>query len=656
MSGSTLLRFRNSVVCVTAKLWCMRFFNTPSLPPHEIDDAVLTLTERDAAKLEWPLSRRESTWFLAFGCLVLTLFLGRLVQLNFIQGSEYQELARQNSLRSLTVVAPRGIIYDRHGEPLVENVPSLDAVIVPSELPESKAERDEALANIKQLFQPDQEVWEALFVRLAAGTNDPLILKTNLDQATIIRFFTERSRLLGVVLQKTAERRYVDGNIFAHVIGYEGKIRPEEYTTLKSSGYLLTDSIGKQGVERSYESLLRGVHGKELIEVDALGNIQQALGIIAPQKGQDLFLSLDAGLQREAFAIMERVLGESELKKGALVALDPRSGAVRALVSFPSYDNNLFAGGISRDDYALLASDPHKPLFNRAIAGEYPPGSTIKPLLAGAALAEGIITPETTIESRGGIQVGRSFFGDWKAHGFTDLRRAIAVSSDVYFYSIGGGYGGIRGLGMERMKSYEERFGWGAKTGIDLPGEQDGFLPTPTWKAERFKERWYVGDDYNASIGQGYVTTTPLQVLSAIAAIGNGGTLYQPRVVEAVQSMTNQRDIKSPIVLRDTILPKNILEVVREGMRETVTEGTAQSLKDLPVAVAGKTGTSQFGGGKQTHGWFASFAPYDNPELAVVVLVEDQPERSTYHAVPITKALYEWYFEREKNAQDKPKN
>jgi penicillin-binding protein 2 len=224
----------------------------------------------------------------------------------------------------------------------------------------------------------------------------------------------------------------------------------------------------------------------------------------------------------------------------------------------------------------------------------------------------------------------------------------------VYFYSIGGGYGNISGLGIDRMRQYEERFGWGKKTGIDLPGEQDGFLPTPKWKEDRFGERWYIGDDYNSSIGQGYVTATPLQVLNATAAIANGGVLYQPRVVEAVQSGSGEQRKKTSIIANEKILSTDILRIVREGMRETVTEGTAQSLNELSVAVAGKTGTAQFGGEKQTHGWFTSFAPYENPELAVVVLVEDQPEESTYHAVPITKALYRWYFENRKNGENKP--
>ena len=621
---------------------------------YEIDDAVLTLTQKDAAKLEWPLNRSRSTYFFSLSILLLGIFVGRLLYLNVIKGGEYQAMAERNSLRSIVLAAPRGIIYDASGEALVQNEPSLDAIIVPSDLPQDSAERSRVIGAAREFFGVIEDSEGELLRRLDIKGTEPILLRAHVDQGTLVRFLAERKKFPGINLSKTAERVYVDGKVFAHVLGYEGKIRPEEYTDLKEKGYLMTDAIGKQGIERSYESLLRGVPGKQMIEVDALGEIQKELGTISPQKGSDLMLTVDAGLQREAYRVMEAVLQQSGLTKGALIALDPRSGAIKALVSFPSYDNNLFSGGISGTDYTALINNPDKPLFNRAVAGEYPPGSTIKPLLAGAALAEGLITPETSIESRGGIQVGKFFFGDWKAHGFTDLRRAIAVSSDVYFYSIGGGYGSVSGLGIDRMKQYEERFGWGKKTGIDLPGEQDGFLPTPSWKQDRFGERWYIGDDYNSSIGQGYVTATPLQVVSAIAAIANGGTLYQPRLLASVQKTSGERTENVAQVLQSKILSPDILRVVREGMRETVTDGTAQSLKDLSVAIAGKTGTAQFGGGKQTHGWFVSFAPYEDPELAVVVLVEDQPEEAAYHAVPITKALYSWYFEQRKNADNKP--
>jgi penicillin-binding protein 2 len=369
------------------------------------------------------------------------------------------------------------------------------------------------------------------------------------------------------------------------------------------------------------------------------------LSSVAAEVGNDLILNIDAGLQKKAYDSLLSMLQEKGLSRGAVVALDPHDGSVLALVSIPGFDNNLFSEGISGEAYRSFLSDSSNPLFDRAIAGEYAPGSTFKPVMAAAALSEGVIDERTEIESRGGISVGSFFFGDWKAHGLTDVRRALAVSSDVFFYSIGGGYGNIEGLGISRIKEYASRFGYGGRSGIDLPGEADGLLPDAEWKKEELGERWYVGDDYHASIGQGFVTATPLQIVNSVAAVANGGKLYVPRVVSQIRSAEDGRTIPNPArLVRDVSIDQRILGVVREGMRETVTEGTAMTLGDLPLPVAGKTGTAQFGSGDRTHGWFVSFAPYDHPEIAMIVLTEDQEGDETYNTVPVTRDIYDWYF------------
>jgi penicillin-binding protein 2 len=327
------------------------------------------------------------------------------------------------------------------------------------------------------------------------------------------------------------------------------------------------------------------------------------------------------------------------------VAIDPRNGEIRALVSLPSFDNNLFSGKMSQEDYSKLISDPDKPLFNRAISGEYPPGSIIKPAVAVAALSEGVITPSTIIDGLGGsLNIGDYHFGDWKAHGPSDVRLAIAQSNDIFFYTVGGGYGSIQGLGMDRMKKYENLLGLGSKLGIDIQGESDGLIPSTDWKIAKFGERWYTGDDYHCAIGQGFVTVTPLQIADYIAAIANGGTLYQPRIVSKIVN-GNDTINNSSVVIRDKFISPDIIKVVQEGMREAVTSGTAQTLKDLPVDVAGKTGTAQFGSENKTHAWFVSYAPYENPELAMVVLVEGGGEGNS-SALPVTKDVYNWYFSR----------
>lgn len=612
----------------------------PSRRGREIDDAVLTVTEEDAARLEWPLSKGwfRSIWWLSF--LVLAVLAGRVFVLNTVQGEKYQGMSERNSLRMLTIPAPRGIIYDRTGQALVQNIPTLDLAVVPSDLPREEGDRVRERELLRSIIDIDQEVVSSVF-GAKGNTASPVLLKNRLTQEEMLIFLSRQADFPGVVLMRSAEREYRDGTIFSHLIGYEGKIRQQELDDYPEYG--LSDMIGKEGIEKSYESFLRGKNGADRVEVDALGKIKKELGSVQPVPGNDIILHIDAELQKKIFDSLSMLLETKNLKRAAAVAMNPETGGVLALVSLPSYDNNLFSGGIDQKHYEELLTDDARPLFNRAVSGEYPPGSTIKPVVAAAALAEGVVNEHTEIESRGGISIGKFFFGDWKAHGFTDIRRAIAVSSDVYFYSVGGGYGSVPGLGMRRMKAYEEFFGYGKKTGIDIPGEADGFLPDPDWKQRRFGERWYIGDDYHAAIGQGFVTATPLQILNSIATIGNGGILREPRLVSHIRDASGKLSpVESPVVRRDFV-DANILRIVREGMRETVTEGTAQPLKDLPVAVAGKTGTAQFGTGKDTHGWFVSFAPYEKPEIALIVLVEGQGEEG-YNAVPVTKEVYQWYF------------
>ncbi len=609
----------------------------------EIDDAVLTITEKDAARLEAPLHRGLARWFRILCAIVLVLLGARVFFLNVVKGGYYQDVAVRNSVRNVLLSAPRGLIFDRYGKQLVRNVPSMELLATPGDLPTSEEERQSMIERLRSFIAFDSDEWEAL-LRSAGGTfSAPIVLKPSLTQDETLIFSARAAEFPGISLERSAVREYQDGLIFSHILGYEGKIRKEELAEYPD--YLPIDSIGKQGIEKSYESELRGKRGADRVEVDSRGAVKKALGVFEPEPGSDLILNIDADLQKKLFDSLSVSLDTAGLRKGAAVAMDPRDGSVLALVSLPSFDNNLFAGGIDSANYAGLIEDDAIPLFNRAIAGEYPPGSTIKPFLASAALAEGVVTPNTQIESRGGITVAGFSFGDWKAHGFTDVRHAIAVSSDVYFYSVGGGYGNIRGLGMEKMDAYEQRFGFGSETGIDVPGEKTGFLPTAEWKEKKFGERWYIGDTYHASIGQGFVLATPLQLADATSAVANGGTLWKPRVVGQIRDRDGTLRSMAPEALRRNVIDPSILKTVREGMRMTVTEsvGTAQSLASLPVAVAGKTGTAQFGTEKKTHGWFESFAPYEHPTIVLVVLIEGQ-ENEGYFAVSVTKDVLSWYF------------
>ncbi|MFC1644660.1 penicillin-binding protein 2 [Patescibacteria group bacterium] len=610
----------------------------------EVEESLLS-SEEDCGRIEYPFNNKLLSVFWYISVLMVFVMVSRIFYLTIVQGTHYDNLASSNKTRNVVIKAPRGNIYDRFGKPLVYNIPSLDLVIIPSDLSDSEEDRSKMLRELVKIFNTSEDEFRDVIFSIKSKTAKPVLLKGNITQDNALRVAEILSKFPGLFIEKTAIRSYVDSVIFSHILGYEGKIKPEELKT--RDNYLLTDSIGKQGIEKYYEKYLRGEYGARKIEVDSLGRAKRELEMVPPAPGSDIFLNIDAELQKKLFDSITSTLEKEDLKVASGIAMNPNNGEILALVSVPSFDNNLFSGGISQKDYSSIINNSLRPMFNRVVSGEYPPGSTIKPLIAAAALSEGVIDEHTQIESRGGIQVGSYFFGDWKVHGMTDMRRAIAVSSDVYFYSIGGGYGNIKGLGMSRMKKYEEMFGLGQLTNVDLPNEEEGFIPDKEWKMRVIGEKWYQGNSYHASIGQGYVTTTPLQLAVYTSAIANNGVLYQPRVVSQIKTKDGVVNNK-PKIVKKNIIDKDILKVVQEGMRMTVTDGTAMSLNGMNIKVAGKTGTAQYGGGDKTHGWFVSYAPYENPEIAMVVLVEGQTD-NTYNAVPITNEVYDWYFNQRNN-------
>jgi len=610
----------------------------------EIEDYVLTATEKEASRMEKPIEKRWFDllwWFMITLVMILIL---RVFFLTVIKGSYYQDISKGNSIRSIVIKAPRGRIFDRSGTPLVNNIPSIDAVVIPVDIPRDSNKTKVIAEKVSNILNINMaEVWSILESNAKSKSLNPILIKENIEHQQALALLESGNDLPGISIEKTAIRDYVDGTIFAHILGYEGKIKQSELD--QNQGYLLTDYIGKQGVEKSYEKYLRGVHGADQIEVDSMGNTKRGIGIINPKAGSDLIMSIDANLQKKIYDSINGILEKTKTSTAAAVAIDPRTGQVLAMVNVPSFDNNLFANKISNDEYAGLINDPDKPLFNRAISGEYPPGSTIKPAISVAALSEGIIDQSTIINSLGGIlRIGSYSFKDWKVHGPSDVRTAIAESNDIFFYTIGGGYGNIAGLGMNRMKKWYNLFGFGESTGIDIGGEATGLIPSEQWKMDNIKEKWSLGNSYHASIGQGYINATPLQLANYTAAIANGGTLYEPHLVSQIKKSNGEVINIEPKVIRSNFVSANIMNVVREGMRKTVVAGTAQPLKDMPIEIAGKTGTAQFGvGAKQEHGWLVTFAPYENPEIAMAVLVEGAGEGFT-SALPVTKEVYEWYF------------
>ena len=593
--------------------------------------------------------------------IMAIVFFFRLFDLSVLRGQEFFALAEGNHLRVQKLLAPRGIIYDRYGEELAYNQPSFELVLTPLSLPKDQQSLEAVVSSISDFFKVDAGFITELISSVDRASFSPVTVKRNIEYETALAFITQQDQYPGFSIQNNPQRVYRDGPIYAHVIGYTGKLSVSEYEELKEKGYLFNDEVGKSGLEAKYEPFLRGELGERLVEVDAKGTIKSTFQEKSPQTGSSLYLNIDAALQKVLYEALMRQSTLRRAKRAAAVALDPRNGAVRALVSLPSFDNNWFAQGITPDQFRQIVKDADLPLFNRVISGTYPPGSTIKPFLAPAALQEGIVSKSTRIFDGGRLVVPNQFdpskvhiFRGWNLAGLgnVDAVEAIAMSSDIYFYTIGGGQSklGISGLGPNLIADYLGKFFLGKVTGIDLMSEKAGLLPTPEWKAQKFasdkiQRKWFLGDTYNMSIGQGFMLATPLQIAVATAAVANGGVVYQPRIVEKItDSEGNTLEQWSPRVLNANFLDEEYLEVARKGMRQAVTSGTASYLASLPIAVAGKTGTSQFDNSdlSRTHAWFTAFAPYEDPQLVLTILIEAGGEGSGA-AVPVAREVFDWF-------------
>ena len=561
--------------------------------------------------------------------------------LQIIKGGYYFTLAEENRTKMEYTPADRGIIYDRNGAPLVQNVFGFSLSVIPADLPKDKVKREEVLNTASSLAGITRAELDDKLKDSSKYYYQSIVIKTGIgyEQAMALKIIS--SDMPGVNLDIDSWRQYLDGLSCSHLLGYVGKISSAEYDKNKDS-YLLNDNMGKAGLEKQYESYLKGQHGQKKIEVDALGREKKVISQTPYIAGDSLILALDAGLQNEIYGILKDKVKDG---RAVVVVSNPQNGEILALVDYPSYDNNLFAEGIKQNDYKKLLDDPNKPLLTRSISGEYPSGSTIKPTIAAAALQEKVITRNTTVNSTGGLRVKEWFFPDWKAggHGVTNVIKALAQSVNTFFYYVGGGFGNFNGLGIDRLDKYFKLFGLGELTGIDLPGERSGFVPTPQWKEETKKEQWYIGDTYHVSIGQGDLLVTPLQVNSWTATVANGGKIMRPHLALGVIHPDGSKESFPPQIVRQNFVSSENISIVREGMRETIKTGSARSLNDLKVAVAGKTGTAQWSTTKKNHAWFTAFAPYDNPTFAVTVLVEEGGEGSTA-ATPIAKEILQYWF------------
>jgi penicillin-binding protein 2 len=621
-------------------------------------------------------SDRKMFAFLVIVTLALLGMIARLVYIQILEGETYVARAEGNRQRVIPVASERGLIFDRNGIQLTENIPNFSLAVIPQDLPRDREEMKKVVAILAEIVGSSVEEITGIVEKYKEYRHDSIVVKEDVPYDTAMKILIASGELPGITINRGGKRLYVaktdeigsvstssveilsesevaeiekasHANSLSHVLGYIGKLSPEELVEYYEKGYLPSDSIGKTGVEQSYEQYMRGTYGIKRIEVDARGAEQSVLAAEDPIPGNHVELSIDYHMQKKMEDLLTTWLEKNGKSRASAVVLNPQNGEVLALVSIPGFDNNDFSGGIDKNKYADYLKNMDRPLFNRAIGGSYPSGSVLKPAIAAAALEEGIITPTTKIQSTGGIQVGPWFFPDWSrvAHGATDVRKSISWSVNTFYYYIGGGHEDFKGLGVTRINTYLDMFGFGQKLGLDIPGENNGFLPSPEWKKRVKNEEWYVGDTYNYSIGQGDFLTTPLQIASMTGVVANKGTLYSPRVVRAVvDSRTGEKDVQSGQKIRENIIAGQHLTTAGLGMKDCVDTGPCGVLRSLPFSVAGKTGTAQWNSQKDTHAWFTSFAPYSRPEIVVTIMLEEGGEGSRT-ASHVAADFYRWWGE-----------
>lgn len=546
---------------------------------------------------------KESTWriiFFSILCLIafFVIFL-RLFHLQIVRGSANRELADGNRIQVKIIHAPRGVIFDRRGVILAANSPAFRL-----------NDPTSAGHKVRLVTRGEALEWEV--------KNDHRFPNLEVDNV----------------------RTYPMGEEFAHVVGFTGEISEEQLKEKEFKDYHAGDLIGKTGVEATYEKLLRGVDGGEIIEVDSLGRKIRTLRLKPPIPGQNIYLSIDAPLQEKLFELMKESLVKSGSCCGAAVALDPGSGKILALLSLPSFDPNIFAQSTDDSTISEIFSRSTAPILNRVIGGTYPPGSTFKIVSALAALSSGKVTKDTTFQDNGVIYLGPYKFTNWyfnqygKTEGAVNLVKALERSNDIYFYEIS------RLIGENALIDWSKKLYLGGKLTIDLPGEEQGLIPDNEWKEETFGQPWYPGDTLQMAIGQGFVLTTPLQILGITSYIGADGILYQPQLLLS----------DKPKILASNLLPKEKLDLVKEGLKLVPkVGGTAWPFFTFPIKTAGKTGTAEYGDPKdRTHAWYTSFAPADDPKIALTILIEGGGEGSSV-AAPIAKEAYRFYFSPDKN-------
>lgn len=569
--------------------------------------------------------------------ITMTVLLIRLWDLQIMRGSEMRKLSEQNRIRIKKVIAPRGIMYDRSGRVLADTRPSFNVYITPEDIKDFSQTVD----GLARLVDADRDdIIDKLKAASRMPPSFPVKIKSDVPMDEVAKIEAHRVYIPGVSIQIEPKRNYPYGQMLAHALGYVSEINDEELKMKEYKDYSPGDYIGKYGLEKNYENYLRGIDGEKRVEVDARGREVRTLDIIEPTAGNSLYLNIDMDLQMTVEKAMEN-------KKGGCVALDTKTGGVLVLASRPAFDPNKFASGITKKDWQAIVTDNAHPLQNRVTQGRYPPGSTFKIVLALKALELGIINERTTFLCRGGFPFGNRVFRCWKkgGHGNIAVHRAIVESCDVFFYNVG------LKLGIDRIHEMADSIGLGKLTGIDLPGEKQGLIPSTAWKKKTYGQPWYEGETVSVSIGQGAVWLTPIQLSELAAFVAGDGVTYKPQLVNRIVSPVGKVvKVFEPVVNSNIKFKKETLKLVKDGMRGVVNEpgGTAYGSRPQTVAMSGKTGTAQAaslekGSHLNDHAWFIAYAPSEEPSIAMAALVEHGGHGSSA-AAPIAKAITEGLF------------
>lgn len=644
---------------------------------HEKWAEAIMPADAEAGVIETETGRKRLIIIAVMVVVALAILGAQMFRLMVVDGERNLGLADGNRLRQKVTRAPRGVIYDRNKVTLAQNLASFDVTVIPSLLPRSIEQRRQLYAKVgSSLGLTAEEVekraeknciedalraktpqFRAEFDCLAA--TQPRLIVNNVPRDVALDFDQVAPTVLGFSLDVNPIRDYRDNSLLSAILGYTGRVSEDDL--VRNPDYIGTDYIGKLGVEKQYEKELRGQNGREQTEVDASGRPIKLLSSQPSIPGSNLVLSIDTELQQRMTDAIKGQMQAAGSQRASGIALNPKTGEILAAVNLPSYDNNLFAGGISQGEYSKLLNDPAQPLFNKVMGGAYPVGSIIKPLIGSAGLQEGVINTSTSVNDTGSLEIPNKYDPNVKytfrsyeegGLGVVNISRAIAVSSNVFFYTVGGGFGNIAGLGVDRLTTYYHKFGLGHATGVDVPGETAGLVPNPVSKKKATGESWYLGDTYNISVGQGDLRASPLQMAVATAAVANGGSVLKPHILKEVQDAGGRtiRSVQPEVVQKDFISPANN-QIIRQAMRQVVAApyGTACCTmeREVPVPVAGKTGTAETdpNGKRKPHAWFTAFAPYDDPQIVTVILIENSGEGSQF-AAPATREVLSWCFKR----------